>query len=157
MLYRVCEHYDDQQIIQEQRNECFICFEYKTSFEFRPTNLQKQQIYFNNCICNGSVHNSCLKIWFDKNNSCPICRINVVENNKVTIIIRNYVPWGIEIYLLAKNSYIRFIKFFLVILFFHTFIYFCLIAFKLKKSQHNDYKYTSMPILEDDNINNILN
>jgi len=47
MLFRVCEHYDfnDQPIIQKQKNECFICFEYKTNFENRPTNLQKQKLH----------------------------------------------------------------------------------------------------------------
>jgi hypothetical protein len=146
MIYRVCEHYDDQPTIQEQINECFICFEYKTTFECVPTNLKKQQIYFNNCQCNGSIHNSCLKIWFDKNKSCPICRIDVVVNNKATTFIYNYVPCGIEICLLVKNIYNRFIKLFLAILFFHTLVHFCLILFEMSHVLHND----TSPVLNDD-------
>ena len=64
MIFRVCEHYDDNQpIIEEQYNDCFICFEYKTDNENKPTNLQKQSVYLNNCMCDGAVHNFCLKIW----------------------------------------------------------------------------------------------
>ena len=136
MLFRVCEHYDDnQQIIQPEYNECFICFEYKTDNENKPTNLQKQQIYFNNCLCNGAVHNYCLKIWFDKNKSCPICRINVIENNNTTIIIYQYFPCGIQIYSLIKD--IRIIKVFLAMLFFQAFIQFCLIVVETNSELYN--------------------
>ena len=139
MLFRVCEHYDDnQQMFQEQDNECFICFEHETDNESKPTNLQKQQLYFNKCLCNGSVHNCCLKIWLEKNKSCPICRMKVIENNNTTIIIYQYFPRGIQIYSLAKNMYVRFIKLCLVIFYFHTLIYFCLLVFEMKYVLYND-------------------
>ena len=60
MIFRVCEHYyyDD-----EQYNECFICFEYITDNENKPINLQKQQLYVNNCCCDVAVHTCCLHLF----------------------------------------------------------------------------------------------
>lgn len=142
MLFRVCEHYDDtQQIIQHQDNECFICFEYETCNENKPTSLQKQQLYFNNCLCNGSVHNCCLKIWLEKNKSCPICRINVFENTNRRMIVYQYNPWGMQIYLVKD---IRIINVFLAILFFHTLVHFCLILFEMRHVIDNDITTNNM-------------
>lgn len=148
MIYRVCEHYDDNpEIIQEKYNECFICFEYKIDNETKPITLQKQQLYFNNCTCNSSVHNSCLKIWVIKNKSCPICRINVIENNKETIVFHKYIPYGIKIYFIIKTISIRFLNLFSILLFFYLMIDFYLILFKTKYIPYNDYTYIPIPIL----------
>ena len=153
MLFRVCEHYNDEPIIQERNNECFICFEYKTDFENKPTNLQKQKLYLINCLCNGAVHNYCLKIWFDKHRSCPICRINVIENNEATIFIYQFIPWGIQIYSFAKKMSIRFVRILAVMLFFYALIDFCLLMFKIKYIPYNNYEYIPIPILEDEYLN----
>ena len=153
MFFNVCEHYDDNQpIVKEHYDECFICFEYKTHDENIPTTLQKQKIYLNNCTCNGSIHNYCLKIWFDKNKSCPICRIHVIENNNATIVFFNYIPYGISIYIFIKNLSIKFIKLFSIILFFYALIDFYLILITSKYIPYNDYTYVPIPILANEYI-----
>lgn len=129
MLFRVCEHYDDEPIIQERNNECFICLEYKTDFENKPINLQKQKLYLINCLCNGEVHNYCLKVWFDKHRTCPICRINVVENNEAT---NQFILWGIQIHSFAKKMSIRFVRILAFILVFYSLIDFYLLMSKTK-------------------------
>lgn len=153
MIFRVCEHYDDKEpIVEEQYNVCFICFEYKIDNENKPTNLQKQSIYLNNCFCNGAVHNYCLKIWCDKNNSCPICRVNVIKNNNITMIIYHYIPWGIKIYIFIKKVSIIFLKFLSFMLFFYALIDFYLVVIRQKYVPYNDYTYIPSPILENEYV-----
>lgn len=144
MLFRVCEHYDDNYtIVEEQINDCFICFEYKIDNENRPISLQTQKLYFNNCVCDGAIHNCCLKIWIDKNNSCPICRVNIIESNNTTIIFYNYIPFGIRIYMYIQSMSIRFFRFFTFILFLYAIIDFYLIIINTKYTTYNDYTTTS--------------
>ena len=116
MIFRVCEHYDDNEsIIEDKYNECFICFEYKIYSENKPTNLQKQNLYFNNCICDGAVHFFCLQKWINNYKSCPICRTNIIENNNLTLIIYNYMPYGIKIYTFIKNVSIIFLRIWIIL------------------------------------------
>lgn len=145
MLFRVCDHYSDgQEIIQQQYNECFICFEYQTANENEPNKLRNQLFYLNNCICDGNVHNSCLKIWFNMNKSCPICRIKVIEYNKATVIIFNYVPFGISIYTFFRSNIIKIFRFVTVILLFYTLMDFYFTLFIIKH-QHSNYDYRYIP------------
>jgi len=154
MLFRVYEPYNDyyEHVIQEQYNECVICFEYKTNFENKPTSLRKQLLYFSNCNCDVAVHNNCLQIWLHKNKSCPICRNNiVVENNKIIIVLQS-VPWGIQIYSFAKHIYnISILRFLLIFLIYHILIYFNLLVLKTIYTPHND-TYKSIFISEEDNF-----
>jgi hypothetical protein len=112
MLYRICEHYYDenQDTFKNKYNECFICFEYEFDNEKNPIYLQKQNLYLTNCICDGNVHNHCLKRWVDMHKSCPICRINVVEYNITTTIIYNCIPFGIKIYTFIISNLAGFIR-----------------------------------------------
>jgi hypothetical protein len=82
MLYRVIEHYDTENdfIIEsnfkfdnQNEKECFICLDIMLNDD-TPIVLLDQKIYCQTCLCNGWVHNICLKKWYDKNESCPICR-----------------------------------------------------------------------------------
>lgn len=109
MIFQVCEHYDDNQPnIPEHYDQCFICFEYQIDKGTKPINLQRQKLYTNNCYCNVFVHNYCLKIWFNKNKSCPICRISVTEINNTFLIFYNYIPFSIQIYTFCTKIYISF-------------------------------------------------
>jgi hypothetical protein len=146
MLFRVCEHYsDDHQNIQDQNNVCFICFEYEIDNEKNPINLRKHHLYLNSCICDGAVHKFCLKTWFYIHKSCPICRIKVIEYNNTTLIIYNFIPFGIKIYtfitFITSNT-IRFISTMISILFLCILIDFYLILFITKyNNQYDDYNY----------------
>lgn len=149
MIFRVCEHYDDQNIYEEYYNknyynkECFICFEFKSSDGLNTINLMEQTIYLNNCMCNGSIHEECLKIWFDKNSSCPICREKMIERNNTTIIMFNYIPYGISFYFFIKKITLRILHIILVFMFFQKLIEFYVIVIL--------NRYTNLPILDDEN------
>jgi hypothetical protein len=158
MYYRVCEHYDNNNLQistetgDEIVNECFICFEYKNDDGIIPIYLKNQSLYLCQCVCNGSVHNECLKIWFNKNKTCPICRIKVIENNKATVVIYNYIPYGILIYTYIKIITLTLTRMCLFFIFLFVFIDFYFVIIKNKSRQYNDYAYTSMPILDYENI-----
>ena len=150
MLFRLCEHYDEPKYQDKIQcyNECFICFEYKIDSENNPSTLKTHKLYINNCTCNGSVHIECLKIWFDKNKSCPICRIHIIENNNATIIIYNYIPWGISIYNYTKNISLKVLRFLSVVLFIYSLLDLYFMSIKTRYVHQNDYIYVPIPILE---------
>lgn len=150
MNYRVIEHYHDTSCQRENDNECFICFEYKTVNDIRPINLQKQRLYLNNCICKGSVHNECLKTWFEINKTCPICRIKVIENNKATVFIYNYVPWGITIYSYTKELSLRIVRALSFVLFIYALIDFYFMIIKTRYKLYDDYNYYHIPMLDNE-------
>jgi hypothetical protein len=158
MYFRLCEHYDINNLPistetgREVVNECFICFEYKNDHGIIPIYLNNQSLYLCQCVCNGSVHNECLTIWFNKNKTCPICRIKVIENNKATVIIYNYIPYGILIYTYIKIITLTLTRICLCFIFLFVFIDFYFVIIKNKSRQYNDYTYTSMPILDYENI-----
>lgn len=163
MLFRVYEHYNDdyENIFQEQYNNCFICFEYKNDFENNPTTLHKQQLYFSNCNCNGTIHNNCLKIWLDINQSCPICRNIIIVKNKNVISILRFIPFGIQIYSFSKKLYNNYVlRFLFVFLFCDLFLKFYLLVFKNIYIFSNNFTYINTPILEEDiffyNVDNVI-
>jgi len=69
---------EDALIIVE-KPECFICFEIIKAQQF-PQSLKNQKIFFKFCSCDGWIHDSCLKTWFNTNEVCPICRNIMVYN-----------------------------------------------------------------------------
>lgn len=164
MLFRLCEHYENTfpRYKQDISNECFICFEYKNDNGILPICLNSQNLYLNECVCNGSVHIECLKIWFNKNKKCPICRIQVIENNNTTIVIYNYIPFGITIYTYTKKIIISAIRVFscMLVLFLIIDFYFMIVNTKYREYKYkeynfvedNDYTHTLTNISEDEYI-----
>jgi hypothetical protein len=154
MIYRLCEHYDNNLPVStfETNNECFICFEFKNDDGITPISLNNQPLYLNQCVCNGSVHIQCLKIWFIKNKTCPICRIKVIENNTATVIIYNYIPWGIIVYTYIKKITLTLTRICLFFMLLFVFIDFYLVIMKNKYRAYNDYTYSPRPILDYEDI-----
>ena len=147
MLYRVVEHYDDTLCHRDYDNECFICFEYKTEKGATPINLQVQSIYINKCICKGSIHKECLTTWFDRNKTCPICRIKVFETKNNLIVIHKYIPFAIQMFTFIQINTIRVIKYMTTILFLCTLLDFYIILIKTKHDRYDEYTHDS--ILQD--------
>ena len=113
MIFRVYEHYD----INDQNNkynndktECFICFESESTDNHEIINLKEQTICIKNCLCNGTIHVECLKRWIDINSSCPLCRNKVFKMDKIIFIIQRYPYFYINIYLCIKQFSIRFVR-----------------------------------------------
>jgi hypothetical protein len=78
------EDYDYSMIKQINDNECFICFEIQKEQEI-PINLKHQTHFLKFCQCDGWIHYSCLKIWFNNNEKCPICRTMMLQNISLEI------------------------------------------------------------------------
>jgi hypothetical protein len=57
---------------------CFICLQ-DGHFVHK---LNKQNVYRTKCKCNGCIHIDCLTIWYNSNQKCPICRIQVEPPKK---------------------------------------------------------------------------
>jgi hypothetical protein len=119
MFFCTYEHYDDTQPNYYDNNnndnnnevsECFICFDIKISNETTPIKLKKQTIYFKTCSCDCFVHNICLQQWFEKNNTCPICRIIVRKKNTIFFIVNDYILNRIYTYIYIINLFKTFIK-----------------------------------------------
>ena len=148
MLFRVCEHYKDEEPIvltsSYKYNECFICFEYKIDDKFSPITLKTQKIYFKNCNCDGAIHNKCLNIWIQSNKSCPICRINVIIKNNSSLIFSNFIPYSIFIYLSIKKFFLKFFKIMMSLLFLY---YVFDLYFYINKTRYNHiYEYNYVPL-----------
>ena len=82
MIFRVYEHYDDNQLNGQtivKPDECFICYELSTDFESYPISLNSQINYNKLCGCDGWIHKQCLDIWYKQQQKCPICRLEIQE------------------------------------------------------------------------------
>ena len=110
MLFRVCEHYYENENILEDVNKtecketCFICYNISVEDEFEPKRLNSQLAYIKFCKCDGFVHNYCLDAWFDNVNECPICRKIMFKNVSVKHVIYN-IRYTQEVALLMTLFY----------------------------------------------------
>lgn len=75
-LYNYIDENDSSNNINKTPSimECFICYETSLEDKEVPEKLTEQTIYFKECLCDGWIHNTCLKTWYDKSHKCPICR-----------------------------------------------------------------------------------
>jgi hypothetical protein len=64
-----------------EENECFICFEVSNQYEKYPLRLKYLEEYIKNCGCDGWIHNNCIQMWCNTNNTCPICRNKMIYVN----------------------------------------------------------------------------
>ena len=136
MIYRVCEHYDDNHSFDLiDANECFICFEIKTINELKPFNLKNQTVYLKSCKCDGSIHNECLKTWISKNKKCPICRTKVFDKISSEIIILNYISRLFIIFIYFKKVLLHLLK----IIFFCFFLHSSLEVYLYIRIKQNEY------------------
>lgn len=81
MIFMVYEPYDDNFYVKPvaKLDDCFICLQLKIEDEEITIKLTEQTFYINECTCNSSVHKLCLKKWFDRYYSCPICRKRITQ------------------------------------------------------------------------------
>jgi hypothetical protein len=147
MLFRICEHYDDNQLIYEEwlvdEKDCFICFEKINMNESKIHKLNNQLLFIKNCRCDVYVHKKCLKTWSDMYKSCPICRKNVTEINFVYIILYNYIPFGNYIYFkIIKFSYTM-IRFMFILLVIYNILDFYLRIYKFNSKIYEDYTHNN--------------
>jgi hypothetical protein len=72
-LYTSSEYNDPCKI----NNLCVVCWNTDEKFEpvYRIKVYDDYQFY---CECNTFIHRSCLQKWYNRTNSCPICREFIV-------------------------------------------------------------------------------
>lgn len=143
MLYRIVEHYDTHFDVdcsnshnslgteKNEPKECFVCMDSNLLNE-KTIELKNQLIFIKPCMCDGFIHNSCLRKWYNIHLSCPICRNQMVImpslsskilNNPIAcfIFIRSSRVYGtiINIYFYNINYLTHFIR--------HFSVFFCLL------------------------------
>lgn len=79
MLFRTTEHYPYFENKDICEKECIICYNNIPHYSVIKNN------YNFNCECYKLTHEKCLKLWYDKNGTCPICRKRVYTNNQVKL------------------------------------------------------------------------
>ena len=67
-------------INNENNGDCIICFECKKQNEI-AVKINSQEDYIKFCPCNICIHISCLEIWYNENDTCPICHEKIYKNN----------------------------------------------------------------------------
>lgn len=107
MIFRVCEHYDDNELSNYRcifPDDCFICYELRTETEPYTISLKTQTIYNKQCGCDGWIHKQCLDKWYKKQKKCPICRleIRIIVNNQSAIV--NVSSYSNSIYYFVCKS-----------------------------------------------------
>jgi hypothetical protein len=165
MIYRVCEHYynDDLHIIKNENDEldeCFVCFQTDTDNGLKPISLRYQYLYIKNCNCDGQIHKQCLELWCKQNLKCPICRIELRENIKFKNVLLTITFRTDSMYFLirALTHAARVIKLFIFIYTSLQYIYFiCLmIDFNRNIGENNLYlPYSGFDFVDNETIKNI--
>lgn len=115
----------DSNINEDESNICFICFEYKLTYEAHPIHLSQQIYYLKKCPCDGYIHNKCLMKWLSYNSSCPICRRKIVKNTYYNAIVYNkYTSTSMKYMKIFCRSMLHASRFFcLFLVIFHIMIF----------------------------------
>ena len=106
---------ETQETPESIETECFICMQ--EIINNKTIHLNKQLFYWKDCECDGDIHKECLDKWATLYNNCPICRINMIKNNKLIIKYINSNSYFITIYFFLKKNLLR-IKISILIFFF---------------------------------------
>lgn len=107
MIFRVYEHYDDNQSNDSnivKPDECFICYELAIDLESYPISLNSQINYNKLCGCDGWIHKQCLDIWYKKQQKCPICRLEIQERTNSFCTVVSLVPYINRVYIFVCKS-----------------------------------------------------
>jgi hypothetical protein len=73
--------------LNEEKNECSICLE-----EITSKALDKKQLN-----CGHNFHKECVNEWLETNNTCPLCRTQVITNYGLRITTKPFMRHPIPI------------------------------------------------------------
>ncbi len=142
MIFRVYEHYDDNQpktTSLTMPNECFVCYEISNDFETYPISLKSQLNYIKKCRCDGWIHKQCLDIWCKEQNKCPICRLKLSEKTNVVCKLASSIPYSNRLYISVSKSIYNMSRMFLYCFFAFSIIEFYLCIAQTKNLNGNTY------------------
>jgi len=66
--------YNKKSLQYETDYYCFICYQIQKNNDTKIIQMNSITKYNKKCLCNLFIHISCLDMWFDINNDCPVCR-----------------------------------------------------------------------------------
>lgn len=120
MIYRVCEHYYNDETIYNinNYNECLVCLEYEIDDGIKTITL-KNYLLIKSCNCDAWIHESCLELWLKKNNKCPICRIEITKKNQLKEPTNGVEIYSYSLFMLCLNFMYFIIKFTFIFSFFY--------------------------------------
>jgi hypothetical protein len=129
-------------------NECFICYE-NDSKNKKLINLNSKNNYLKNCKCNGYIHQECLDLWFELNQSCPVCRKLMIKKDTSSSIcsLNIFKNWYNK-----YKYYITNIKQFILTLCFFSFMFLSVNQIYIEILYYRNYNNQTMPYL----INNTV-
>ncbi len=147
MYFGVIDHYNDDSYnlinIEQNIEECFICFEIKCPHGNYPIKLNSKLYYYKKCLCDGFIHKFCLDIWYNNTSRCPICRKGIEKRTKIITLLHEGTNI-LFIYLTIKNNMTILIKYFCIIFFiYETFNFYFIIYKKNFFLYDDDFEYNN--------------
>jgi hypothetical protein len=118
---------------------CSICWE---ETKERSILLQKnvfsdsEKKYTMNCLCNISIHKSCMNQWISMNKSCPICHKSLKEHLSVSSIIIKGIKY---VYSLCIRVILSFFLLHILVIFY--LLYFVKLYYEIKELYFLVVKY----------------
>ena len=126
-----------------KKNECFICFEVSSEYEYYPSRLNSQLYFFKICNCDGWIHENCIETWYNIHGSCPICRTEMIN----IYFEFHYILYIINKFFIIINFIQNFIQ---KIIKLRNIIIFCIILTNImniliyfNKFEKTEYKYVN--------------
>jgi 23S rRNA A1618 N6-methylase RlmF len=144
-LYTSSEYYEKEQhynVIEEDETnkQCLICWLPSNENDVIKKIKDFSDIY-SVCNCNPPFHYKCLEDWINRTSSCPICRIKITINNKISP--NNYIK-AITYFVFCFNlsvSMLRVATFISMINLFLLFTYNFYFIFYIKKEYFDEHYY----------------
>ena len=134
--------------------EVFVCFEFQVDNNY-IISLNNQTNYFKFCQCNGYIHVNCLNLWYEKNETCPICRNSIKLVDSLELYNVYQYQYGLYImysFICTKKIFADFLLFSITLI---HFLYVLGIAFIILNTINEIYKGTIIQ-LENKIHNNYL-
>lgn len=146
MLFRVIDHYNFElneykENLDYDNQECFICYENENDNGEKPIKLNSSLYYTKKCGCNGFIHKSCLDIWYQKKNNCPICREVMFIKGDFNLKVGKLV----FVFIVIKKNIINILRYLTVCFFvFFTCEFYLSIHYNvMKRDFYDDYNETN--------------
>jgi hypothetical protein len=124
-----------------EQNLCIICWIDKKNN--KHSNLIKNYVdYYAVCTCNTYIHEDCLKEWYNKTNSCPICRLPIEYQPINTIVIGQQWRY-IGVFIVVYNFGVRCVRIVSILSIIHMlfvlFYMFCMLGYTLHHNHNLDH------------------
>lgn len=110
--------------------ECLICLERTCEEDIFPSKLNSNAYYIKNCECDGYIHKSCLDLWYNNNQECPICRNTIKKRSQLSILLFRNNRYILFLYLTIQNNTTKIIKILHFFMFFHYYFFLLYFIFK---------------------------